>query len=145
MTNLFDNHMLIAALLAWATAQVCKATYEVLRLRKFSLSRLVSSGGMPSSHSALVAGLATAAGRHEGVASPAFALAVVLAGIVMYDAAGVRYAVGVQAHILNEILQKLFHGEKIGEQRLYELVGHTPLQVFAGCLLGILVGLFTTY
>jgi hypothetical protein len=90
MNALFENHILIAAFLAWAIAQVSKTLYELIRERKLILSRLVSSGGMPSSHSALVTGLATATGRIDGLGSAMFAIAFVLAAIVMYDAAGVR-------------------------------------------------------
>lgn len=138
----FNNPILFTAFLAWAIAQVCKAIYELIRQRKLVLSRLVSSGGMPSSHSALVTGLATAAGRTQGINSPAFAIAVVLASIVMYDAAGVRRAVSIQARILNQMIEEAFQGSPMAEKRLRELIGHTPVQVFVGALLGICVGLF---
>lgn len=141
---LFDNRVLISAFLAWAIAQVSKTVYELFRQRKLIISRLVSSGGMPSSHSALVTGLATATGRLEGVGSTAFAISVVLAGIVMYDAAGVRRAVSLQARILNQMLDEAFAGHPIAEKRLRELIGHTPVQVFVGGLLGIVVGLLVT-
>jgi uncharacterized protein len=141
MQALFDNHILIAAFLAWVVAQVSKTLYEFVRYRDFKLSRLVSSGGMPSSHSALVTSLATAAGRVTGVGSPTFAVAVVLAGIVMYDAAGVRRAVSIQARILNQMIDEAFQGKPFAEKRLRELIGHTPIQVFVGALLGIGIGL----
>lgn len=143
-TNLFDNRVLIASFLAWAIAQTGKALYELIRQRKLLLSRLVSSGGMPSSHSALVTGLATAAGRIDGIGSSTFAISVVLAGIVMYDAAGVRRAVSIQARILNQMIDEMFQGHPIAEKRLRELIGHTPIQVFVGGLLGIAVGLLVT-
>ena len=108
------------------------------------LSRLVSAGGMPSSHSALVTGLATATGRQLGIASTAFAITVVLAAIVMYDAAGVRRAVSIQARILNQMIEDAFQGSLQGEKRLRELIGHTPIQVFVGGLLGVGVGLLLT-
>ncbi len=142
--SILDNRVLIAAFLAWAIAQVSKTFYELFRQRKLVLSRLVSSGGMPSSHSALVTGLATATGRVVGVESPSFAIAVVLASIVMYDAAGVRRAVSIQARILNQMLEELFQGSPIAEKRLRELIGHTPVQVVVGGLLGIAVGLLLT-
>ncbi|MBO0779950.1 MAG: divergent PAP2 family protein [Ktedonobacteraceae bacterium] len=145
MTNLFDNRVLIASFLAWAIAQIGKTVYELVRERKLVISRLVSSGGMPSSHSALVTGLATATGRIEGMGSSAFAISVVLASIVMYDAAGVRRAVSIQARILNQMLDEMFQGHPIAEKRLRELIGHTPIQVFAGGLLGIIVGLLITH
>jgi acid phosphatase family membrane protein YuiD len=143
-STLFDNRVLISAFLAWAIAQISKTIYELFRQRKLVISRLVSSGGMPSSHSALVTGLATATGRLDGVGSTAFAISVVLASIVMYDAAGVRRAVSIQARILNQMLDEAFAGHPIAEKRLRELIGHTPVQVFVGGLLGIVVGLLVT-
>src|SRR5438034_9962156 len=110
-TSLFNNRILIVAFLAWAIAQVSKTIYELIRQRKLIFSRLVSSGGMPSSHSALVTGLATATGRVSGLSSASFAIAVVLAAIVMYDAAGVRRAVRIQARILNQMLEEAFQGQ----------------------------------
>ena len=142
--SLFDNRVLIAAFLAWALAQISKIFYELIRQRRLLISRLVSSGGMPSSHSALVTGMATATGRELGVASPIFAVAVVLASIVLYDAAGVRRAVSIQARILNQMIEEAFQGSPMAEKRLRELIGHTPVQVFVGAILGIGVGLLMT-
>lgn len=145
MANSFlDNRVLWASFIAWAVAQISKTIYEIVRERKVVLSRIVSSGGMPSSHSALVTGLATATGRMVGVGSTMFAITVVLAGIVMYDAAGVRRAVSIQARILNKMLDEAFQGHPIAEKRLRELIGHTPVQVFVGGLVGIIVGLLIT-
>jgi uncharacterized protein len=144
-TTLFENRVLIASFLAWAIAQISKTVIELIKERKLMLGRLVSSGGMPSSHSALVTSLATATGRVVGISSPIFAVTVVLASIVMYDAAGVRRAVSLQARILNQMIDEMFKGgHPIGEKRLRELIGHTPIQVFAGGLLGICVGLLVT-
>ena len=142
--SLLDNHVLLASVLAWALAQVSKTVGEIIKERRLVLSRLVSSGGMPSSHSALVTGLATSVGRVMGISSPAFAIAAVLAGIVMYDAAGVRRAVSIQARILNQMIDEAFQGHPFAEKRLRELIGHTPIQVFVGGLLGICVGLLAT-
>jgi acid phosphatase family membrane protein YuiD len=142
--SLFENRVLVAAFLAWAIAQVTKTIYDLFKQRKLVVGRLVSSGGMPSSHSSLVTGLATATGRVAGVGSVAFAVAVVLASIVMYDAAGVRRAVSIQARILNQMIDEAFQGKPFAEKRLRELIGHTPIQVFAGGLLGIVVGLLMT-
>jgi uncharacterized protein len=141
---LLDNRVLMASFLAWAIAQMSKIIYEFFREHKLVLNRIVSSGGMPSSHSALVTGLATATGRMLGVGSATFAVTVVLASIVMYDAAGVRRAVSIQARILNQMLDEAFQGHPIAEKRLRELIGHTPVQVFVGGLLGIIVGLIIT-
>ncbi|GCE11731.1 divergent PAP2 family protein [Tengunoibacter tsumagoiensis] len=142
--SLLDNHVLWASFIAWAIAQVSKTVYELFKQRKLVVSRLVSSGGMPSSHSALVTALATATGRVAGVGSTAFAITVVLASIVMYDAAGVRRAVSIQARILNQMIDEVFTGRPLAEKRLRELIGHTPIQVFVGALLGIVVGLVIT-
>lgn len=142
--TLFDNRVLMAACVAWAIAQLSKILYELFRQRKLMIGRLVSSGGMPSSHSALVTGLATATGRLDGVGSAAFAISVVLAGIVMYDAAGVRRAVSLQARILNQMIDEIFQGHPMAEKRLRELIGHTPIQVLVGGLLGVAIGLLIT-
>lgn len=99
---------------------------------------------MPSSHSALVTSLATATGRVAGVDSILFAITFVLASIVMYDAAGVRRAVSLQARILNQMIDEAFQGKPFAEKRLRELIGHTPTQVIVGGLLGIAVGLLLT-
>ncbi len=143
-TSLLDNRILLAAFFAWTIAQISKTIYELIRQRKLVVSRLVSSGGMPSSHSALVTGLATATGRVMGVNSGAFAITVVLASIVMYDAAGVRRAVSIQARIINQMIDEAFQGHPMAEKRLRELIGHTPIQVIAGGLLGIGIGLLMT-
>ena len=142
--TLLDNRILMASFVAWAVAQISKAIIDLLQQRRLVLSRLVSSGGMPSSHSALVTGLATATGRIDGVSSAAFAIAIVLASIVMYDAAGVRRAVSIQARILNQMIDEAFQGSPMAEKRLRELIGHTPIQVIVGGLLGVGVGLLMT-
>ena len=145
MTNtLLDNRVLVAAFVAWAVAQISKTVIDLFQQRKLVLSRLVSSGGMPSSHSALVTSLATATGRIAGVSSAAFAITVVLASIVMYDAAGVRRAVSIQARILNQMIDEAFQGSPMAEKRLRELIGHTPIQVIVGGMLGVGVGLLMT-
>ena len=142
--TLLDNRILMTSFVAWAVAQISKTIIDLLQQRRLVLSRLVSSGGMPSSHSALVTGLATATGRIDGVSSAAFAIAIVLASIVMYDAAGVRRAVSIQARILNQMIDEAFQGSPMAEKRLRELIGHTPIQVIVGGLLGVGVGLLMT-
>jgi acid phosphatase family membrane protein YuiD len=142
--TILDNRVLIAAFAAWAVAQISKTIYELIRYRKLRINRLVSAGGMPSSHSALVTGLATATGRLTGVDSILFAITFVLAGIVMYDAAGVRRAVSIQARILNQMIDEAFQGKPFAEKRLRELIGHTPTQVIVGGLLGVVIGLLLT-
>ena len=144
MKALLDNRILVASFIAWVIAQLTKTVYELIRYRKLQLSRMVSAGGMPSSHSALVTGLATATGRVAGIESAAFAISLVLAAIVMYDAAGVRRAVSLQARILNQMIDEAFQGKPFADKRLRELIGHTPIQVIFGGLLGVVVALITT-
>jgi uncharacterized protein len=98
---------------------------------------LVRSGGMPSSHTAMISSLATAVGYRQGLHSTSFAISVVLAIVVMYDASGVRQAAGKQAKVLNQIVRELFSGQPVSEEELKELLGHTPFEVFVGALVGI--------
>ena len=137
--GLADNQVLISALVGWTVAQLLKTIIDLILNRSFSAERLVGSGGMPSSHSATVCGLTTAAGLVYGVSSFEFAISFVLASIVMYDAMGVRREAGKQAKLLNMILeQDSFRlTNEAFQQRLKELIGHTPLQVLAGAALGI--------
>lgn len=137
--DIFANPVLVAAAWAWAVAQALKFLVYSLRDRRINLRYLTTMGGMPSSHSATVAGLATAVAVREGVRSTVFALALVFAFVVMYDAAGVRRAAMAQAKILNQIIDELFQGHPISETRLRELLGHTPFEVLIGALLGIVI------
>ena len=136
--QVLHNQILLISLLACFTAQGLKALIELIRDGKVSLRYLVSSGGMPSAHSALVGALATGVGLQMGWSSAEFAIAALFAVIVMYDAAGVRQAAGKQARILNQIIDEMFQGGKeFNEERLKELIGHTPFQVLVGLSLGI--------
>ena len=137
------NIPIITALCGWFVAQFLKCLIMIWHEKRFTITILWSSGGMPSSHSALVTSLATSIGYIYGIETPAFAVAVVLAFIVMYDASGVRRAVGEQAKILNKINAQ--NEELNFEKVLKELIGHTPLQVFFGCTLGILIGFLVPY
>ena len=141
MTDLGANPVLVAATLAWAIAQTLKFLIYSVRDRRVSLHYLTTMGGMPSTHSATVAGLATAVGIREGLRSTSFAIAFLFAIVVMYDAAGVRRAAMAQAKILNQIIDELFQGHPISETRLRELLGHTPFEVLMGALLGVVVSL----
>lgn len=132
-----DGQTLLACFVSWAVAQTLKVVIHSASQRRLDLSIWASAGGMPSSHSALVTALATAIGLRHGFGSDLFAIALILAVIVMYDAAGVRQAASAQARILNQIIDELFQGHPISEERLRELLGHTPTQVFAGALIGI--------
>jgi len=132
---------LLAPIIAWAIAQIAKVTLTSVRQRRLNLRVLAETGGMPSSHSAIVAGLTTAVGKYAGVTSPEFAIALIFSFVVMYDAAGVRRAAGRQAEILNRLVEDLVHMRGVQEQRLRELLGHTPTEVLVGALIGIGVGL----
>jgi len=133
------NIILMTTITAWFTAQVLKTITNFWKKGEFRAERLVGAGGMPSSHTALVVSLASAVGFNQGIDSPLFAVAVVVAGIVMYDAAGVRRAAGKQARILNKLIYDLREEHSIRESRLKELLGHTPLEVLAGAILGFLI------
>lgn len=135
------NPVLLTGVAAWAAAQVLKLLIATAVFRKFDITYLTTGGGMPSSHSALVCATAVSCGMIEGFDSPVFAVAVVVAFIVMYDAAHVRRETGEQAKVLNYILHNWeeFKPEDF-ERDLKELIGHTPLQVAVGAVLGIAVG-----
>lgn len=132
---------LLPPLLAWVIAQVTKVVLTSARQRRLNLRVLAETGGMPSSHSAIVMGLTAAVGRLNGVTSDAFAVALILSLVVMYDAAGVRRAAGRQAAVLNRLVEDLVHMRGIQEDRLRELLGHTPIEVIVGAVIGVAVGL----
>lgn len=138
---LFHNQILVASVLGWLVAQLLKTGIYMYLNKSFVSERLVGSGGMPSSHSATVCALSTAAGIQYGLDSFPFAVCTILAIIVMYDALGVRRETGIQAKVLNEMID-LFEGmnkELSTDEKLKELVGHTPLQVLMGAILGIII------
>ncbi|MBE9128617.1 MULTISPECIES: divergent PAP2 family protein [unclassified Coleofasciculus] len=138
--DILNNQVLLVALIACLVAQLLKLLVELTKNRKFDLRALVTTGGMPSAHSALVTALAAGVGQTVGWAAPEFAIATVFAVIVMYDAAGVRQAAGKQARILNQIIDELFREDKeFNEDRLKELLGHTPFQVIVGSILGVVI------
>lgn len=141
--ELFHNPVFVSAALGWMVAQVLKTIIHLIITKKFVAERMVGSGGMPSSHSATVCALATAAGMQYGGASFEFAISVMLAIIVMYDAMGVRRETGIQARVLNEMMEMFTNmGKKMSmEDKLKEFVGHTPLQVLMGAILGIIIAL----
>ena len=139
---LTTNPVIDCALLAWFLAQLIKVILDAVLLRKLDMGRFVSSGGMPSSHSALAVAATTAIGKLYGIQSPDFALAVIVSAVVMYDACNVRRSAGDTARLVNQILA---HVEKLTAEDfaddLREVMGHTPLQVLMGDLLGLGVGL----
>lgn len=138
--GIFSNKIIGCALMAWFVAQALKVVIDLLLKRKLNIGRMIGSGGMPSSHSAMVTALAVAVGRTEGAASVLFAICAVLAAIVMYDAAGVRREAGEQAKIINQMVENWIDDDTDFGRELKELVGHTPLEVFAGAALGIAIG-----
>ncbi|MDB9537776.1 divergent PAP2 family protein [Dolichospermum planctonicum CS-1226] len=138
--EIINNRVLLVALVACFVAQGLKLIIELVKHQKLNVRVLVTTGGMPSAHSALVTALADGVGQTLGWASPEFALAAVFAIIVMYDAAGVRQAAGKQARILNQMIDELFHEKPdFFQDRLKELLGHTPVQVIAGSVLGVTI------
>jgi acid phosphatase family membrane protein YuiD len=137
MTDLFANRVFQATFVTWGTAQVLKFVIELIYRRRVNFRLLTTAGGMPSSHSAAVSALTTAIAIREGVSSSLFVLSLLFAVVTMYDAAGVRRAASIQAHILNQMIEELFKGHPISENKLRELLGHTPIEVFAGLVLGI--------
>lgn len=138
--DILDNSVLLVALVACLIAQASKVVVDLMKNGKVNFRSLVTTGGMPSAHSALVTSLATGVGQTSGWASPEFAIATIFAVIVMYDAAGVRQAAGKQARILNQMIDELFsEHHKFNEDRLKELLGHTPFQVIIGSALGITI------
>jgi acid phosphatase family membrane protein YuiD len=126
---------------AWSICQVAKVTLVSIRQRRLNLRALADTGGMPSSHSAIVMGLAAAIGKYSGVTSAPFAIALIFSFVVMYDAAGLRRAAGRQAEVLNRLVEDLVHMRGVQEKRLRELLGHTPVEVLVGAVIGIAVGL----
>ena len=137
--GIVNNRMFQVAFVSWFIAQALKVILTLVLDRKLNLYRMIGSGGMPSSHSSLVMGLSTAIGLHMGWDSPLYALALVTSLVVMYDASGVRRAVGIQAAILNQIIEDAYQHKPFSQDKLKELVGHTPYEVFAGAILCIVV------
>lgn len=139
--ELCQNRIFLAAAAGWLVAQLLKTIIHMWFNRKFVAERLVGSGGMPSSHSATVCALVTATGIEYGGGSFQFAVTAILAIIVMYDAMGVRRETGIQAKVLNEMMEMFVKmGKEMSvEEKLKEFVGHTPLQVLMGAILGVLI------
>jgi uncharacterized protein len=132
---------LLAPAVAWTIAQAAKVIITSWRQKRLNLRVLAETGGMPSSHSAIVMALTAAVGKYSGLASPEFAIALIFSVVVMYDAAGLRRAAGRQAAVLNRLVDDLMHMRGVEEQKLRELLGHTPVEVLVGAVLGIAVGL----
>jgi acid phosphatase family membrane protein YuiD len=143
---LLYNPWFTAAAIAWLIAQALKMIFHTIATRRVDFSRLVDSGGMPSSHTAFVTGLCTAIGLTEGWRSPMFAVACCFALIIIYDATNLRRSAGYHAQLLNEVIPQLLHGRIIKQTFTYrtlrELLGHNPKEVLVGILLGVVVALW---
>ncbi len=133
------NHLFLVTILAWCIAQLIKVCLGVIRLKKFDFRWLVGTGGMPSAHAAGASALAITAGFDYGFNSGIFALAMVFAIVTMFDAQGVRRSTGSQAKILNKVMEDIYWKGRIHEVRLKELIGHTPVEVIVGSVIGILI------
>ena len=140
MAFITSKYIYIPALM-WFGIQLFKVIYDLVTTKKFNFKRIMGAGGMPSSYSAVVTSLATLIGKNEGVNSPIFALSLIFAFVVMYDAAGVRRAAGKQAKILNKIIETPGLTNQEVSEKLVEVLGHTPTQVFVGALIGVVAGL----
>ena len=139
LQQLLNNHILIAAVLGWTIAQIIKVPLDYFRTRKLNWSLLFSPGGMPSSHTALVAGTAHAVGLYQGFDTPVFAVAFTIAVVVIYDATGVRRQAGKHAALINKMIADLAGGHPLKEEQLREVLGHTPVEALMGMLLGIAI------
>lgn len=141
LQKVINNKFLYVPLIVWFCIQVFKVIYDLITTKKFNFKRIMGAGGMPSSHSAVVTTLAAMIGKSEGVDTPIFAMSVIFAMVVMYDAAGVRRAAGKQARLLNKIVETPGLSSVQVQEKLVEVLGHTPLQVIVGAFIGIVVGL----
>ncbi len=141
LSGLLDNPALLTACVAWFFAQTLKVPIEYFRKGKWNWGYLFSAGGMPSSHSSLMVGVTTGIGLHEGFNSATFALAIAMTLIVIYDSAGVRREAGRHAEKINLLINELFSGHPISDKQLREVLGHTPMEVLGGIILGLAVGI----
>lgn len=141
LAELFNNKILWVAVLSWFIAQFLKIIVTLLQEHRLDITKLWASGGMPSSHSSFVMALSGSVGQLYGFDSVYFAISMVFSFIVMYDAANVRLEAGRQAAMINQIIEVLENKELNPEQRLKEILGHTPIQVLAGSILGIIVSI----
>ena len=142
MISFFQQYrFLIVPIVVWLAIQSFKVMYDLVVTKKFNFKRILGAGGMPSSHSAVVTSLATMVGKNYGTDSAIFAISVVFACVVMYDAAGVRRAAGKQAKLLNKIIETPGLSSVQVTEKLVEVLGHTPKQVIVGAIIGIVVGI----
>ena len=146
VSDIFLNKILQVAILSWFIAQAIKVIITLIKDRRFDFTRMFGSGGMPSSHASFTVSLATAVGFETSFSSVEFALAAAFAMVVMYDATGVRRSAGEQAKILNKIVESMrYKNSSQTGKKLKELLGHTPVEVFAGAVLGIIVAIIFAF
>lgn len=141
LLKIITNKYIYIPCILWAVIQTYKVIHDLIKTKKFNFKRIMGAGGMPSSHSATVVVLATMIGKYEGVDTSIFAVALIFAFIVMYDAAGVRRAAGKQATLLNKIVQTPGLSTLQVHEKLVEVLGHSPIQVLVGALIGFIVGI----
>ena len=137
--SVLHNYVLIAALTAWALAQIIKVPLKYWRSKQWDWALFFRAGGMPSSHASLLIGATHAIGLADGFDSPLFALSVAIAMVVLYDATGIRRQAGIHAALINAMLRDLASGHPLKQEQLREVLGHTPLEVLAGIILGIVI------
>jgi hypothetical protein len=135
----FQNHVLLSALIAWGLAQGLKIPLDYLQTRRWNWALLLSAGGMPSSHAALVVAAAHAIGLYVGFETPLFGVAVVVCMVVIYDATGIRRQAGMQARKINILVDSFLSGHLVSDKQLREVLGHTPLEALGGFVLGLVV------
>lgn len=139
--EILQNKYIYVPFLVWFAVQAFKVVYELIKNKEFNFKRIVGAGGLISSHSATMATITTLIGKYEGVNTPLFALAIIVSFIVMYDACSVRRAAGEQAKMLNKISERPEFANIKGDKKFVENLGHTPLQVVLGAILGFIVGI----
>ena len=139
--GIFNNYVLTCGLVAWGIAQIIKLPLDYLKNKRWNWALLISAGGMPSSHSALVASTAIGTGLFIGFDSPVFALAFAVSMVVIYDATGIRRQAGIHAQTINLLVEQLLKGKFTPDKQLREVLGHTPLEALGGVILGIITPL----
>jgi len=142
MLAVFQNHVLLSALAAWGLAQGLKIPLDYFHSQRWNWALLLSVGGMPSSHAALVVAATHAIGLYEGFGTPLFGLGVVICMVVIYDATGIRRQAGIHAQTINVLVDQLLKGHPVSEYQLREVLGHTPLEALGGFVLGLVVTQF---
>jgi len=141
LQKIITNKYIYIPVIVWFAIQTFKVIHDLITTKKLNFKRILGAGGMPSSHSAIVTCLTAMIGKNQGFDTPVFAISLIFAMIVMYDAAGVRRAAGKQARLLNKIVETPGLSSVQVQEKLVEVLGHTPLQVFVGAFIGVIVGL----